>query len=130
MKIIVALAAIVMACAMLVLASLGCYDKIANSLNNASQDSTKEHRQVDYRGIVFSPEFKTDSQEFIEAFELFVTEALVPTGINLIVLICIGVTIILPVFLSCLPWKRKYQEGSVKRMPPEFLIYVEETVFT
>jgi len=85
MKIIVALAAIVMACAMLVLASLGCYDKIANSLNNASQDSTKEHRQVDYRGIVFSPEFKTDSQEFIEAFELFVTEALVPTGINLIV---------------------------------------------
>ena len=61
------------------------YRRIITSLNNASQASITNHKVAKYRGIVFAPEFKTDSQEFIENFELFVTEALVPTGINLII---------------------------------------------
>jgi hypothetical protein len=46
---------------------------------------TKEQEQQLYRGIVFSPEFRVDTQEYIKSFEEFVSEVLVPTGINLIV---------------------------------------------
>jgi len=58
---------------------------ILESKNNVLYISMADQQVAKYRGIIFAPEFKTDAREFIRSFELFVTEALVPTGINLVI---------------------------------------------
>lgn len=59
--------------------------EIASSLNYMPLSSKPKNQVTKYRGIIFAPEFKEGAPEFIEDFESLVTEALVPSGINLIV---------------------------------------------
>ncbi|RUM94936.1 MAG: hypothetical protein DSZ28_00635 [Thiothrix sp.] len=52
---------------------------------NTSEASTNEADNQKWRGIIFAPEYKSESEDYIKKFESLVTEALSPLGINLII---------------------------------------------
>jgi O-antigen ligase len=52
---------------------------------NPSELVSKNKDSDKWRGIVFAPEYKTSSKDYIKNFKLLVTEALAPIGINLII---------------------------------------------